>query len=179
MSKGELLTRITIWLTLVGYAIGASVYLLSRGRRSWDEVARMVWTVSCASLLVHVACAFHYYHAWSQAAAYRETARQTAEVTGMNWGGGLFINYALMFGWVVDVAWWWRGLDVYRNRPRWLAAAWQGFLIFIIFNATVVFKTGALRWIGLGLCLWLVFLWLLVSVSKTLGRSEGKPVFKE
>jgi len=179
MSKGELLTRITIWLTLTGYAIGASVYLLSRGRRRWDELARMAWTVGCASLLVHVACAFHYYHDWSQAAAYRETARQTAEVTGMDWGGGLFINYALMIGWVVDAAWWWRGLDVYRNRPRWLGAAWQGFLIFIIFNATVVFKTGPLRWIGLGLCLWLVFLWLLVSVSKTLGRAEGKPIFKE
>lgn len=166
MSRGELLTRITIWLTLAGYVIGASVYLLSRGRRRWDEVARMAWTAGCASLLVHVACAFHYYHDWSQAAAYRETARQTAEVTGMNWGGGLFINYALMIGWVVDAVWWWRGLDVYRNRPRWLVAAWQGFLIFIIFNATVVFKTGALRWIGLGLCLGLVFLWLLVSVSK-------------
>jgi hypothetical protein len=41
--------------------------------------------------------------------------------------------------------------------------AWQGFLLFIIFNATVVFKTGPLRWIGLGLCLWLGFLWLLVN----------------
>ena len=179
MRNGELLTRITIWLALTGYAIGASVYLLSRGRRRWDAVARMAWTVGCASLLVHVACAFHYYHDWSQVAAYRETARQTAEVTGLDWGGGLFINYALMIGWVVDAAWWWWGLDAYRNRPRWLVAAWQGFLIFIIFNATVVFKTGPLRWIGLGLCLWLVFLWALVSGSKVLGRSEGKPIFKE
>ncbi len=171
MSKGELLTRITVWLALVGYAIGATVYLLSRGRRNWDVVARMTWTAGCVSLLVHVGCAFHYYYAWSQAAAYRETARQTAEVTGFDWGGGLFINYALITGWVMDVAWWWRGLDDYRNRPRWLAAAWQGFLIFIIFNATVVFETGPLRWIGLGFCLWLAFLWRLVSRSK--------PIFKD
>ncbi|MCG3159649.1 MAG: hypothetical protein JMDDDDMK_00663 [Acidobacteria bacterium] len=177
MSKGELLTKITVWLALAGYATGASVYLLSRGRRRWDEVARMAWTAGCAGLLLHVACALHYYHNWSQASAYRETARQTAEVTGMNWGGGLFINYALIVGWIADAVWWRRGLDAYRNRPRWLASAWQGFLIFIIFNATVVFKTGPLRWIGLGLCLWLVFLWLFVS--KTLGRSEAKPNFKE
>ncbi|MGE0130202.1 MAG: hypothetical protein AB7U82_19120 [Blastocatellales bacterium] len=168
-----------MWLTLAGYAVGASVYLLSRGRRSWDAVARMAWTVGCVSLLVHVACAFHFYHNWNQASAYRETARQTAEVTGLDWGGGLFINYALIIGWILDIVWWWRGLDAYRNRPRWLGAAWQGFLIFIIFNATVVFKTGPLRWIGLGLCLWLVFLWLLASVGKVLGRSEGKPIFKE
>ncbi len=179
MSKGELLTRITIWLALAGYAIGASLYLLSRGRRNWDAVARMAWTAGCVSLLIHVACAFHYYHAWSQAAAYRETARQTAEVTGLDWGGGLFINYALIIGWVIDVIWWRRGLDAYRNRPRWLAAVWQGFLIFIIFNATVVFKTGALRWIGLGLCLWLVFLWLFVSRGKAPRRSETRPAFRE
>lgn len=140
-------------------------------------MARTAWTAGCAGLLLHVACAFHYYHDWSQASAYRETARQTAEVTGMNWGGGLFINYALIIGWIADAVWWRRGLEAYRNRPRWLVAAWQGFLIFIIFNATVVFKTGPLRWIGSGLCLWLVFLWLFVS--KTLGRSEAKPNFKE
>jgi len=179
MSKGELLTRITIWLALAGYTIGVSVYLLSRGRRSWDVVARMAWTAGCVSLLAHVAFAFHYYHNWSQAAAYRETARQTAEVTGIDWGGGLFINYALIAGWVLDAAWWWRDTDAYRNRPRWLVAAWQGFLIFIIFNATVVFKNGPQRWIGLSLCLWLAFLWLLVNKSKAPGRSEGKPIFKE
>jgi hypothetical protein len=179
MSSGELLTRITIWLALAGYAIGAAVYLLSRGRRRWDVVARAAWTAGCIGLLVHVVCAYHFYHNWSQAAAYRETARQTAEVTGIEWGGGLFINYALIAGWVIDVAWWWRSLDAYRSRPRWLVAAWQGFLFFIIFNATVVFKTGPLRWIGLGLCLGLAFLWRLVSGSKALRRSEGRPIFEE
>ncbi len=179
MSKGEFLTRITIWITLAGYAIGSAVYLLSRGRRSWDVVARMAWTAGCVSLLVHVACAFHFYHNWSQDVAYRETARQTAEVTGLDWGGGLFINYALVAGWVIDVIWWRRGLEAYRNRPRWLAAAWHGFLFFIIFNATVVFKTGPLRWIGLGLCLGLALLWGLVSGSKALGRSKSKPFIKE
>ncbi len=172
MNKGELLTRITIWLALAGYAIGASVYLLSRGRRSWDAAARMAWTFGCASLMTHVAFALHYYHNWSQASAYRETARQTAEMTGLDWGGGLFINYALLLGWVIDVVWSLRSLDAYRNRSWVLAAAWQGFLFFIIFNATVVFKTGPLRWIGLGLCLWLAFLWLLVNGSGALGRSK-------
>jgi hypothetical protein len=136
--------------------------------------------MGCVSILAHVACAYHFYHNWSHAAAYRETARQTAEVTGLDWGGGLFINYALIIGWVIDVSLWrLRGLDAYRNRPRLMAVAWQGFLFFIIFNATVIFKTGSLRWIGLGLCLWLVFLWLLVKCGKVSGRLNGKPIFKE
>ena len=134
----------------------------------------MAWTVGCASILIHVVCAFHYYHNWSQAAAYRETARQTAEVTGFDWGGGLFINYALVAGWIIDVAWWRRGLDAYRNRLPWLSAIWQGFLIFMIFNATVVFETGPLRWIGLGLCLWVAVLWLLAPGSKKIERSEDE-----
>ena len=180
MGKGELLTRITVWLALAGYATGASVYLISQGKRSWDAVARMAWSVGLIGLIAHVACAYHFYHNWSHAAAYRETARQTAEVTGLDWGGGLFINYALIIGWVIDVALWrLRGLDAYRNRPRWLTAAWQGFLLFIIFNATVVFKTGPLRWIGLGLCLWLAFLGLLVNGDKVSRRLDGKPIFKE
>jgi hypothetical protein len=52
-------------------------------------------------------------------------------------------------------------------------------LIFIIFHATVIFKTGPLRWIGLGLCLWLAFLWLFVKGVKVSGRLDGKPIFKE
>jgi hypothetical protein len=173
MSKGEFITRITVWLALAAYAIGASVYLLSRGRRNWDAVARTAWTVGSISIIAHAGAAYHFYHNWSHAAAYRETARQTAEVIGLDWGGGLFINYALVIGWVIDVVLWrLRGLDAYRNRPRWLAAAWQGFLLFIIFNATVVFKTGPLRWIGLGVCLWLAFLWLLVNSMMKNGRER-------
>lgn len=180
MSRGEFLTRVTIWFALAGYGVGASAYILSRGRRSWDEAARFVWTIGCVSLIAHIAFAMNYYHHWSHASAVQETVRQTAELTGLEWGGGLYINYALLIGWFLDAAWWhWGGLNSYRSRPWWISAAWQGFLIFIVFNATVIFRTGALRWIGLGLCLWLTFLWLLVSKGNTSGRSEYKPTFKE
>jgi hypothetical protein len=163
MSKGEFFTRFTIWVTLAGYFIGVAVFGLSRQRQNWERTARLAWTVACISLLAHVACAFHFYHGWSQMAAYQETSRQTAEVVGLNWGGGIYINYALMIGWVIDCIWWWLDSDGYRRRPQLLAAIWQAFLIFMIFNATVVFKTGPLRWLGLAMCLALGVLWLYTS----------------
>jgi hypothetical protein len=154
MDSGALLTKATIWVAIAGYAAGAAAFALSRGRSNGDAAARLLWTLACLGLLAHVACAFNYYHAWSHDSAYVETARQTGEVVGFDWGGGLFINYAIMTGWVIDIAWWWLGgLASYRRRPWPLAAAWHGSLIFIIFNATVVFKGGLTRWAGLGVCL--------------------------
>lgn len=161
--SGELLTRLTIWIAIFGYVSGTIAFALARNKHQGDKIARLAWTAASAAVLVHAFCAFHFYHAWSEAAAYRETARQTDELFGLNWGGGLYVNYALILGWVVDVGWWWvRGLGSYRRRPRLLIAAWHGFLIFIIFNSTVVFKTGSVRWVGLAVCLGLCFLWSLV-----------------
>lgn len=159
MDWGELLTRITIWLAIGGYAVGVAASVLFRASRRWQERARWAWTIGWASLAAHTICALHFYHAWSQTAAYQETARQTADVTGWEWGGGLFINYAFLAAWAADVVWWWRGLDLYRQRHWLLTAVWQGIFVFMIFNATVVFKTGVVRWLGVALCGGLFFIW--------------------
>lgn len=181
MVGGELLTKITIWVAVAGYAAGAAAFALSGRRIGWDGEARLAWTLACAALLAHVACAFHYYHGWSHASAYLDTARQTNEVFGLNWGGGLYINYALMVGWVSDVArWWLGGLDSYRRRWWPLTAAWHGFLIFIFFNATVVFKSGAARWAGTVACLGLcVAWWIAARDSMTGGTGGGAPAAAE
>ena len=118
MSKGEFLTRVTIWLTLAGYFAATVLIAISRDRHDFERyfrLARLIWSVACVSLLVHVAFAYHFYHHWSQESVYRETARQTADVTGINWGGGVYFNYVVMAGWIVDAAWWWRGVDAWRK----------------------------------------------------------------
>ncbi len=160
MSRGELLTRLTIWIAIGGYTLGVCLMLLGRQSRAWQLRARWIWTVGCLALLAHTLCAFHFYHDWSQASALRETARQTAEVTGANWGGGLYINYAFLTAWTADAAWWWRDLEQYRRRHWAITAIWQFVMIFMIFNATVVFKTGVVRWIGVAICLVLLTVWL-------------------
>ncbi len=145
---------------MVGYVVGSVVFSRSRGRPRLDSVTRIIWTVACTGLVAHFLAAFHFYHGWSHTAAYLDTARQTEELFGMKWGGGLFINYALLVAWIVDLAWWWRsGLDSYRKRPWPVLVLWHGFFIFIIFNATVVFADGIVRWLGLMLSLVLIFTW--------------------
>jgi hypothetical protein len=109
--------------------------------------------------LLHTACAFQFYHHWSHRAAYEATARQTAEVVGLSWGGGLYANYVFAALWAADACWWWYGPESCLARPRSLEWAVQGFLGFIAFNATVVFGTGAVRWMGLAACLFLAALW--------------------
>jgi hypothetical protein len=173
MNRGELLTRLPVWLSLGGYCVGAAVYMLSRGSRKWDAEARLAWTIGCLTRLVHVAFAFHFYYDWRHDLSVRETARQTADVVGWNWGGGLYINYAFIAAWVADVFWWWRGLDRYRRRSWPVTAAWHVFMIFMFFNATVVFENGLLRWLGLFLCAGLSILWWVCG--KTVKAPDSTP----
>ena len=51
--------------------------------------------------------------------------------------------------WLADVVWWWRAGRRYYGRGRALLAAEHAFLLFMIFNATVVFEQGAARVGGL------------------------------
>jgi len=164
---GELLIKITVWISLAGYAIALIIFLQSKGRLKWDAFARLLWTTGCIAMLAHAVSAFHFHHHWSHTAAFNETARQTAKVYGLNWGGGIFINYILIIGWILDVIWWWRGLTIYRNRSKIFSIAWHVFLFFIFFNATVVFEDGILRW------LWIVFSLALLFIlfQKSSGRS--------
>lgn len=155
----------TIWLALGGYAVGAWVHFVCRENWRWQARARWAWTIGCAAMLAHVVCAYHFYHDWSQASVYRETARQTAEVFNWNWGGGVYVNYVFITAWVLDVVWWWRGLERYNRRARVVDWAWQGFFLFMVFNAMVVFKTGVLRWLGVLLCAGVLVAWWRASQS--------------
>ena len=163
MIWGEILTRVTIWTSVAAYVIGCVVFAMSRGRFGLDRWTRLAWTIGCAALLAHLASAFHFYHAWSHASAYADTARQTNEVFGIDWGGGLFVNYAVALLWISDVAWWWfSGVSAYRRRSWLVTLLWHAFLVFILFNGTVVFAHGSGRWVGVVVCLILCVSWVIV-----------------
>jgi hypothetical protein len=152
-------TLVTLWTVraaCVFYVCALALWIVRR-----PEPARVFWTVGWLCFLGHVAAAFAQHYRWSHQVAYAETARQTADLFGFRWGGGLYFNYAFTAVWTADVAWmWWRPAG-YRSRPRWIGTAVYWFMAFMFFNGAVVFASGPIRWLGLGATAVLVLLWKL------------------
>jgi hypothetical protein len=122
-------------------------------------VARWLNTIGGAVFLLHVVCAFHFYHQWSHAVAYADTARQTAEFSGWNSGVGLYVNYLFTVVWLGELIWWWASPTTFARRPCWIGRMVRGFFMFMIFNGAVVFAHSPMRWYGVVLCALLVVAW--------------------
>ena len=150
------LIRATAWLAF-------ALYVAAEGKKS-----RWLNSLGCAALLFHIGLAFHFRHDWSHSAAYADTARQTAALTGRNWGAGIYINYLFAFLWVGDVTRSW-----IKPRPVSGSQSWilRGFFLFMFLNAAVIFVPGPIRWLGLMGCLVLVGVWLTPRPLFPLARS--------
>ena len=152
LDAGEFLTAWTVRLAVACYLTRVAVDLHSAGRPGARSQAfiRWCWTAGCALYLVHVACAFGFYHDWSHAAAYRHTAAQTAALTGIDSGAGLYVNYAFTLFWLGDVVLSWRAAAADRPAPAYRSRTYFWLLhavfAFLVFNATVVFGPPAWRW---------------------------------
>lgn len=155
----EILTLWTIRIALAFYVLVEAAWLGGARRRALERAARWAWTLGCAFYLVHVCSAFHFYHDWSHSLAYQATARQTQELFGFDWGGGLYLNYAFTTVWLLDAVWCWLSPEGYRTRPRWFGPTVHSFMAFMAFNATVVFAQGVIRWLGLVATIGLGVLW--------------------
>jgi hypothetical protein len=124
----------------------------------------MAWArrASIAGLLLaacHFLLAFHARHDWSHALAMEATARQTAAVYGVRWGGGVYVNYLFLGVWTFDL-WRWRpGAPPATRRST--PAMWvrRAFYFVIILNAAVVFAAGWRRGLGMLLVTWLLVVW--------------------
>jgi hypothetical protein len=156
----------TIRLALASYSASLGFALVTSRASSASAqqtrcraAARLFWTVGCLAYLAHVAAAFRCEHGWSHARAYEHTAERTWELTGWDWGGGLYVNYLFTLLWAADAVWWWAGAASYRARRAWIGAALHAFMLFVAFNATVVFGAGVIRWCGLAVALVLAAAW--------------------
>jgi hypothetical protein len=146
---------LTIWIGLALFAAGET------GRRPRGATGMgWPWWTSFAGLLftaTHFVLAFETRHDWSHASAVRETARQTAAVYGLDWGGGVFVNYAFVGVWGWDL-WRWR-VAARRGTPRSSRAVWlaRAFYFVVILNGAVIFAAGTRRLLGaviVGSLLW-------------------------
>ncbi len=168
---GDDLTRGTVRLALAFYAAAAGLMLRLRPAE-WDGsgrggLARWCWTLAWAAYVIHVGTAFHYYHGWSHA----DAVRHTREVSGF--GPGIYVSHLFTLLWSLDVAWWWLRPRAYAARPPWTGRALHAFMAFIIFNGTVVYEQGPIRWAGLAMFAALGGLWLYSRAAATRPRSAA------
>jgi hypothetical protein len=162
---GELLTHWTIRLALVCLVLRLAGQLRFAAAPWWLAWSRGIWTLGYLFFVLHVGCAFHFYHSWSHALAFESTARQTHEMLGVRFGEGIYFSYLFTLLWGSDVVWQWVAPETYRQRPPWLGATLLGYLSFIAFNGAVIFEGGVTRWVGVPVAVALVIAWSAVLLS--------------
>jgi hypothetical protein len=171
---GHLLVIWSARLVVLFYFLRLAFELLvdhERRRQRWGLLA---WTAGCAVLLVHLGLAFHFEHHWSHAAALAHTARRTFEVTGVDWGGGIYFNYAFALLWVADVLLWRRRARRGQPTPRPVFWGIQAVFAFMMFNATVVFGPAFWRAVVPGSVLALLMARLLLRRAPRLRPLAGQ-----
>ena len=136
MTAAELAVFVTVAAAVVCWA-GAEAFR-----------SRTLWTAGAMLMVVHAAVAFGVFYGWSHAVAREATMRQTAALTGLEFAGGIYVNYVFAGVWLGDATWWWVSPRSYATRGRWVSAAIRGFIFFIILNGAVVFADGWARVLG-------------------------------
>jgi hypothetical protein len=139
-------------LWVIGFALG--IWWSDRANR----LTVALWIAGLGFLVLHILLSMGVFHGWSHAQAVQATARRTEEWFGFRFGGGIYANYLFVAVWLLDTllrttGYWAAG----KNCDPWedaalkhrLAWAIDGFMIFMIVQATVVFALGSTRWIGL------------------------------
>ena len=117
---------------------------VARRRSAW----RLEWAAYVA-LCFHTAAAFHFHHDWSHARAVAATARQTEEILGLGFGGGIFFNYAVLILWPLALALPGAPLANGRRCCSRFVTIVNVYVAFLFFQGVVVFGQGMVRIWGL------------------------------
>ena len=128
--------------------------------------SRTLWTAGAALALIHSITAFGVFYGWSHEIARRMTTQQTAALTGIDFGSGVYINYLFLVVWLADAFWWWGSPRSYLARPRLVSGLIRGFIFFIIFNGAVIFADGWARIVGIASTSLVLATWLLKRSSR-------------
>lgn len=143
---------VSIWTVRLSLAAFFWFFCLRFSTASNDKhhaQLRSAWTIATLLYLVHVVTAFWFFHDWSHRDAVEHTADVTFEHTGIRWGGGIYFNHAFSLICFVEMLVWWFAAQKVLSRAAWISYAVYAFLLFIMFNASVVFVAGPTRWVSL------------------------------
>jgi hypothetical protein len=175
MSARDVLLHGTVWTAMAAWAAaeacsalgprrprdgGAAATTAVHGRPglALPDAPRILWTIGALSLAAHLAAAMQFRHGWSHTAAVAETARQTEAKFGMNWGGGVWFNYAMILLWTADAVCSWAAPTLHDRPSTWRRSV-NGFFLFMWFNGAVVFPSGPVRWSGAIACAVVLAAW--------------------
>jgi hypothetical protein len=147
----------TIWTALALY-VAAEVGRQRLSHRDRPAAwARPALILGALLMTLHILVALASRYGWDHDRAVRETARQAAAVYGFEWRGNIFVSYAFVVLWFVEVWRWPTRRGAATNAIGW---ALRAFYILIIFNGAVVFATTVLsRVLGSLLVATLVWAW--------------------
>ena len=146
---GELWIQWTIRISMLCYAAYLILSVTRRPGENRSSLLRFFWTAGCVAFLAHFIAAFEFAHGWSNQHAVEDTARQTRELLGWEFGKGIYFSYLFLVLWIVDVVWWGSRPNGYSSRPIWLSFLVNGYILFIAFNGCIIFEPGVTRWGGL------------------------------
>jgi hypothetical protein len=142
---GDMVTRRTVDLALALW--GLTLWgMLGLSPHDWaaetrdGKTVRRLWTLAWVTFMVHVAAAMHYFHHWSHASAIEYTRAESG------FGEGIYLSHLFYVWWGLDVAWWQGSPASYARRPAWQGRLLHGYMLFLAFQALVVYETGFIRW---------------------------------
>jgi len=143
----------TIWVALALFAVGEI------GKARGAAWAWPAWLAGVLLTGLHIGMAMASVHGWNHAAAVAATARVTRETFGLDWGGGVYVNYVFVAVWAAETMWWGVSPASYARQPTGLRWTLRVFYLVVIVNAAIVFAVGWRRWLGAGIVATLLWSW--------------------
>ncbi len=159
-----LLVSLSVWIALACYPAG----LTGRIHATLFKPSRWLWTLGCVAFQIHALASYGLVYNWSHSIGLSATARQTADLTGLESGFGLYLNLCFAALWLLDVCRWWLTPTRVRGKLGSSAKAMHTFFLFMMINGAFVFAPSPQRWLGLALTL--VSAWLLFTGGRALNR---------
>jgi hypothetical protein len=151
------LLYVTIWASMV--ALGLAEWAHRSHQRWAGRPAFLLSAAGLVLLVTHIAIAIFHHHGGDHAAAVADTARLTASVYGVAWGGGVYVNYAFVAAWAAYL-WWWRRNPARQIDPRRPSVLALRLVLFVIIaNALVIFASPLTRPLGVVICGALLWAW--------------------
>ncbi len=168
MPWDEAITRYSIRVSLCWYFAALTLMAFANSgdwtfKTHLGHWLRWCWSWAALIFAIHVALAFHYYHAWSHTDAWQ----RTQEISGF--GNGLYISYLFTLVWMLDAILWWLKPTWIARRPHWIQVSLNAIMLFIVFNGMVIFASGPIRIVGLVVFISIPIVWWL-------GRWQRLPV---